>query len=94
MTISPLFFFVLGFYVALNLVVLFLFMADKHKAKKNQRRISERTLLLVGFLGGGIGGLLAQRLFRHKTQKGYFTITYVLAIIVHIALWVAVLFFV
>ena len=94
MTLSPLFFFVLGFYVAINLVVLFLFMVDKHKAKKNQRRVSEKTLLLAGFLGGGIGALLAQKLFRHKTQKGYFTITYVLAIIVHVAIWVAVLFFV
>jgi uncharacterized membrane protein YsdA (DUF1294 family) len=92
--LSPLLFFVLGFYFALNLLVLFLFMSDKHKAKKNQRRIPEKTLLLVGFLGGGIGGLLAQKIFRHKTQKGYFTFIYVLALVLHVAAWVAVWVFV
>ena len=45
---------------------------DKYKAEKEKWRISEMTLFLVTFLGGGIGTTFAMKFFHHKTQKWYF----------------------
>ena len=42
---------------------------DKHLAKTQKRRISERTLLGCVFFGGTIGSGLAMLTFRHKTAK-------------------------
>lgn len=49
---------------------------DKQKAIKHQWRIPEKTLLFLGLIGGGIGGILGMRLFRHKTTKGSFKFIY------------------
>lgn len=43
---------------------------DKRWAAIGGRRVRERTLHLLGLLGGWPGGLVARRYFRHKTQKG------------------------
>lgn len=42
--------------------------ADKHKAKKHQYRIPERTLWLVALLGGAVGAVAGMFFFRHKTK--------------------------
>lgn len=42
---------------------------DKRRAQKQARRISEARLLALDFMGGWIGGLIAQRALRHKTSK-------------------------
>ena len=55
-----------------SLVALVLYGVDKGKAKRGAWRISEKALLLSGFLGGAIGALLAMQLFRHKTRHYYF----------------------
>lgn len=58
---------------------------DKACAKRDSWRIPESTLFIVGLLGGGIGGILGMRLFRHKTNKIQFYIIFSIAIILHIA---------
>ena len=45
---------------------------DKYKAEKDKWGISEMTLFMITFLGGGIGTTFAMFKFRHKTQKWYF----------------------
>ena len=79
---------VLIYYAVIN-VLLFIFMGvDKLKAKKNQWRIQEKTLLIIALLGGGIGGLLGQKLFRHKSKKWYFYVVFTLGIVIHaVFLW-------
>ena len=60
--------------LVLNIATFITFGLDKYKAIKKRPRIRIVTLLVLAFLGGTIGGLLAMYLFRHKTQKDYFTV--------------------
>ncbi|MBW9113076.1 DUF1294 domain-containing protein [Rhizobium cauense] len=58
-----------GLFVALNAFVFSIYFLDKQAARYRRRRISERTLLTLAFIGGSVGAVCAQRLLRHKTQK-------------------------
>ena len=59
----------------INLLALFLYALDKAKSKrKGNRRISERTLLWMARLGGGLGCWLGMMLFRHKTKHTRFMV--------------------
>lgn len=57
---------------ALSVLALLLFAVDKRRAKRKRWRISEKTLLLLGFFGGAVGALLGMKLFHHKTKHWYF----------------------
>ena len=59
---------------AINLIGFFVMAIDKHKARKVQSRISERSLFAVVWIGGSIGVLLGIYVFRHKTRHKRFTI--------------------
>ena len=63
---------------------------DKRKAKANKRRISEKTLFILVFLGGGIGGIAGMYLFRHKTKKARFVIGFPAILIFEILLVIAI----
>lgn len=45
------------------------FALDKERARNNDWRISEATLLATALAGGSLGAKLAQRRLRHKTRK-------------------------
>ena len=45
---------------------------DKGRARRNQWRISERSLFLPAVLGGSLGTLLGMKTFHHKTKHWYF----------------------
>ncbi|PWW26071.1 uncharacterized membrane protein YsdA (DUF1294 family) [Cytobacillus oceanisediminis] len=55
-------------YLIVNIAGFFLMKVDKEKAKRNQYRISEKTLWLVAFLSGAAGMTLGMNTFRHKTK--------------------------
>ena len=63
-----------GAYALWTAVVFSLYAVDKHKAKKGEWRISEKTLLLTAFLFGGAGAFLGMLAFRHKTKHTAFTV--------------------
>jgi uncharacterized membrane protein YsdA (DUF1294 family) len=63
---------------------------DKHRAVNGGRRVSERTLHLLAFLGGWPGAYLGQRQFRHKTQKTSFRIVFWILVVLHVGLVAAV----
>ncbi len=60
--------------------------ADKAFAENGRRRISEAFLLGADLVGGIIGGLMAQAIFRHKTRKPDFVAATLLLSAVH-AIW-------
>jgi uncharacterized membrane protein YsdA (DUF1294 family) len=67
---------------------------DKRQARRGARRISERTLLVLAWVGGWVGALVAVygHRQRHKAQKLSFMLPLWLAVIVWvggIAYWVS-----
>ena len=78
--------FYLLYLLSLSLITFALYAADKSKARRGAWRISEKTLLLSGLLGGAVGALLAMKLFRHKTKHYYFYVVNVLGLILQLAL--------
>ncbi|MBO0440183.1 hypothetical protein DOK67_0003096 [Enterococcus sp. DIV0212c] len=70
----------------INVVEFFAMYIDKQRAKRKKWRIPEFDLLLVGLIGGGIGGLLSQQLFHHKTRKLRFYFSFIFGTLVAIAI--------
>jgi uncharacterized membrane protein YsdA (DUF1294 family) len=55
---------------------------DKRRAKADAWRISERTLLGLALIGGSLGAISAQQVFRHKTRKEPFrTLLYLIVML-------------
>jgi uncharacterized membrane protein YsdA (DUF1294 family) len=66
-----------------NLAVFVIFARDKHAARKNTRRTSERTLVFLA-LFGPFGAYGAMKIYRHKTRKIIFYVVPVF-LILHLA---------
>lgn len=73
-----------AYLIIINILSFVLYGIDKLKAIKKKERISEKTLILIGILGGSIGSLIGMNLFRHKTKKLKFIISLPLILIIHI----------
>ena len=56
-------------YAAMGVACFVAYALDKSAAIAGRRRTPEATLLWLGLACGWPGGLLAQRLLRHKTRK-------------------------
>lgn len=67
--------------VLCNIIAFVAFGLDKYFAKKDKRRISEKTLIAFAFCCGGLGAILGMAIFRHKTKKPLFKIMIPLALI-------------
>lgn len=61
-----------AWYGALSVVTFIAYWVDKAAARRNAPRISERSLISLGLVGGWPGALVAQQSFRHKTRKRTF----------------------
>ena len=68
-----------------SVVAFVMYGIDKLKAKHGAWRISEKALLLCGFLCGAVGALAAMQLFRHKTKHYYFYLVNLLGLVWQIA---------
>lgn len=77
----------LVYLIGVNVVAFFLYGLDKYKARRQQWRIPEQTLLLLAFIGGGIGAAAGMALFHHKTRKTKFRVCVPIAIV----LWMVIL---
>lgn len=63
---------ILLLYLSASLAAFFAYARDKSAAQQHCRRTSERTLHLLGLLGGWPGALVARHVYRHKTRKQSF----------------------
>lgn len=70
--------------LSVNVLTCLVYGADKLAARKGWQRVPEITLLVFGFVGGWVGGLIGQQLFRHKTQKQPFRSWFMLSAIMNI----------
>ena len=83
------------YYIALlvwNILVMLLYGVDKFKAKNRGRRVSEKTLISVAFLGGGVGAMFGMVVFNHKTSKIKFRIAIPLSVLFNILFVLPVIF--
>lgn len=60
-------------YIFMSFISIIVYKVDKEKAKKDKPRIKEKTLLFVTVFNGSFGSFLARIIFRHKTEKKYFS---------------------
>ena len=77
--------------ILINIIAFLAMYIDKREAKKGKRRIPEKTLFILVGLGGGIGGILAMYLFRHKTKKTRFVIGFPAILIFEVLVVIAIL---
>ena len=75
-----------GFLVIINIVTFCLYGIDKSAAVKEKWRIPNRVLLGLATIGGSIGAWAGMYIFRHKTQKWYYTITVPVMLLLQITL--------
>lgn len=73
--------------VAISLTAIIVTVYDKLAATRNPKgRIRERSLLIVGLLGGALPMIATMLIIRHKTSKKKFMLTLPLMIMLHTAL--------
>lgn len=83
-TRNPLF---LILYPLMSLVTYVLYAKDKDAAKRNSWRISEQTLHICEFVGGWVGGFIAQRTLRHKSKKESYQAVFWAIVFIHYSVW-------
>ena len=82
------------YYVIINIIAFFMCGNDKKRAKKDEWRIPESTLIGVAFMGGGIGSYLGMKICRHKTKHWKFKICVPLSIILHVVAIIALIIYI
>lgn len=73
------------YYCIINAVGAVANIADKRLAIKGKRRISEKTLWIVGICGGAAGSYAAMKAVHHKTKHKSFMFGMPFLIILHTA---------
>ena len=89
---TPLYWALLGYLAAVNLLAFTVYGVDKRRAKKDKRRVPEKTLFLLAVIGGSVGAWAGMYTFRHKTRHWYFVwgIPAILMAQVALAVWLTV----
>jgi uncharacterized membrane protein YsdA (DUF1294 family) len=76
--------FTYGYLVGVNIVTLFYFGYDKHKARKCGSRIPEFVLHMLTLIGGTGGALVGQQIFEHKTRKRNFRLIFITIVLIQL----------
>ncbi|NIJ76371.1 uncharacterized membrane protein YsdA (DUF1294 family) [Xanthomonas campestris] len=72
-------------YAAASILAMLAYRLDKSAAQRGRQRTPEATLHLIALLGGWPGALLAQALFRHKSNKAAFQLRFWITVVVNVA---------
>lgn len=75
---------ILAAYLLLSIITFVAYALDKSAARHNRRRTRERTLHLLGAVGGWPGAYFARQWLRHKSSKLSFIRTFWLSAIVNV----------
>ncbi|QKS72010.1 DUF1294 domain-containing protein [Paenalkalicoccus suaedae] len=75
-----------GYLLVINIIAATLFIGDKQAARAKKRRISEKNLLTIAFLGGALGMLITGQVIRHKTKKPVFKLLLPVFVLAHATL--------
>jgi uncharacterized membrane protein YsdA (DUF1294 family)/cold shock CspA family protein len=75
-------------YLTLSIVCFFAYALDKSAARRGAWRTPESTLLMLGLACGWPGAILAQQLFRHKSNKPSFRAAFWASVVVNVACFV------
>jgi len=70
----------------LSVVAFVAYGVDKRRAKHGARRIRERTLHRLAWLGGAPGAWAGRQLLRHKTRKRVFAVHLTAATVLHLGI--------
>lgn len=79
------------YFIIISFITAAITFADKIKAKKSKRRISEKTLFILAFFGGSLSEYITMKLIRHKTLHKRFMIG--LPVIIIFQLLLIIMFF-
>jgi len=75
-------------YLVVSLLTILVYRHDKNAAMKRRWRVEEARLHAYALFGGWPGALIAQRWWRHKSQKASFQTAFWLTVVVNLgALW-------
>lgn len=84
---------IIAYFIVVNAMTYLMFYLDKKAAIANRRRVPEKTLLLVAFLGGSPLAIVAMNHLRHRTVKQPFKNILILIIVLQGGLIISALFF-
>ncbi|MFN6527343.1 DUF1294 domain-containing protein [Nostoc sp. ChiSLP03a] len=80
-------------YPVMSFITFGLYADDKSRAQQGRWRTQENTLHLCEFMGGWLGGFVAQQKLRHKSSKVSYQVVFWVIAILHIVFWLDWLFF-
>lgn len=81
---------VLAIYGGVSIISILFYWQDKMAAIKGTWRVPEEQLHLLGIVGGWPGGIIAQHIFRHKTQKAQFARYFWFTVLLNVSIFVAI----
>ncbi len=84
---------IVAYLVSINLSTFLFYGYDKMIAGRSLLRVPEWILHGLSMAGGSPAGLIAQKLFRHKTVKGSFQLVYWAIVIIQVVILVLVTFY-
>lgn len=76
--------------IVMSIITAIAYKHDKVMARKGLWRTKEKTLLILPWLMGGIGGFLGIYAVRHKTHHWYFPLNNMLALIAQASIFISI----
>ena len=84
---------ILVYFLLISFITAVVTALDKIFAKKDMRRVPEKVLFALGFLGGAFFEYVTMKLIRHKTLHKRFMIGLPLVVLLQVAVAFAYLYF-